>query len=87
MLISAADVAREVARQPIMVLMVLEEIVEEGVVFASNKMAQKRDYMSCVYCLVKYMGLTTRYLLLVKSATGKTTVGPPILAVMNPMVV
>ena len=47
MLIFGADVAWEVASQPIIVLKVLEVIVEAGVsVF--NRIALKRDEMSCI---------------------------------------
>ena len=86
MLIFGADAAREVARQPIIVLKVSEVIAEASVVAAFNKIAQKRDEISCAYYLMIHIGLTTRYLLLMKSATGKTTAGSPILVVMNPMV-
>ena len=52
MLIFGADAAREVARQPIIVLKVLELIAEADVVAAFNKIAQSRDEMSCAYCLI-----------------------------------
>ena len=59
-LISGADVAHEVARQLIMVMMSLEEIVEAEVVSIFNEIAQKRDEMSCAYFfLIIYIGLTT----------------------------
>ena len=51
------------------------------------KIAQKRDEMSYTYHLMIHIGLTTRYLLLMESATRKTTAGSPILAVRNPMMV
>jgi len=49
MLIFGADAAQEVARQPIIVLKVLEVIAEAGVAAAFNKIAQKRDEVSCAY--------------------------------------
>ena len=52
MLIFGAGAAREVARQPIIVLKVLDLIVEAGVVAAFNKIAKNRDAMSCAYCLI-----------------------------------
>ena len=52
MLIFGADAAREVARQPIIVLKVLEFIAEAGVVAAFNKIAQNRDEMICAYYLI-----------------------------------
>ena len=50
--IFGADATREVARQPVIVLKVLEVIVEAGVVAAFNKIAQNRDEISCAYCLI-----------------------------------
>ena len=84
---SVAHVAEEIARQPIMVLKILEEIVDAGVVSALNKIQQKRDEMSCAYGLMIHIGLTTPYLLLMKSSAGKTTAGPPILVVISLMLV
>ena len=51
MLIFGAEATREVARQPVIVLKVLDLIAEAGVVTAFNKISQNRDEMSCAYCL------------------------------------
>ena len=67
--------------------MVLEEIAAAGVVSEFNKIAQKRYDMSCAYCLIIHIGLTTRYLFFIMLAAGKITAGLPILVVVNPMVV
>ena len=51
MLIFGAEATREVARQPVIVLKVLDLIAEAGVVTAFNKISQNRDEMSSAYCL------------------------------------